>query len=65
MDYLKKLEQMDRHLEEHPKDYQTVISRLITYSNAIEQERKERVNARLREVAKYRKQRKEKQNEEQ
>ena len=57
MNYIKKLEQIDAHLEEHPTDYQSVVSRLITYSKAIDQERKERVNARLREVAKYRKER--------
>ncbi len=54
MDYIKKLERMDAHLKEHPKDYQTVISRLKTYSKAVDYERRRRINERLKNVAKYR-----------
>ena len=54
MDYKAKLERMDRHLEEHPADYQTVISRLKTASDMIDHERRRKVNARLRKVAEYR-----------
>lgn len=57
MDYIEKLKRMDEHLEEHPKDYQTVIARMKTFSDAIEDERKQKVNERLKNVAKYRKER--------
>ena len=36
MDYEEKLKRIDRHLAEHPNDYQTQIARLKTYSDAIE-----------------------------
>lgn len=62
MNYEEKLERMDRHLAEHPKDYQTVIARLKTYSDAVEHERKKRIQMRLANVAKYRRMRNEKHN---
>lgn len=36
MDYETKLERLDRHLSEHPKDYQAQIARLKTFSSAVE-----------------------------
>lgn len=55
MDYIKKLEQLDKHLAEHPKDYQTVIARMKTHSDAIEHEMYLRRIARLKKVERYRK----------
>lgn len=54
MDYNKKLEKLDRHLAENPKDYQSVIARLKTYSDAVEHEQHQRKIARLKRVAEYR-----------
>lgn len=54
MDYVKKLEQLDRHLAEHPKDYQAQIAKLKTYSDAVEHEMYLRKVARLKKVARYR-----------
>ena len=54
MDYKAKLERMDAHLKENPKDYQTVISRMKVYSKYVESERHKRVAERLKNVAKYR-----------
>ena len=58
--YAEMLERMDRHLEEHPKDYQTVIARMKTYPEAIDYERKQKMNKRLANLAKYRRMRNEK-----
>lgn len=54
MDYKEKLDRMDKHLAEHPHDYQTVIARMKTYSDAVEYERCKAVNERLAKVAHYR-----------
>lgn len=54
MDYNKKLERLDRHLADHPTDYQSVIARMKTYSDAVEHELYLRKVARLKKVAKYR-----------
>lgn len=54
MDYIKKLEQIDRHLAEHPKDYQAVIAKMKTYSDAIEHEIYLKRVERMKKVAKYR-----------
>lgn len=54
MDYIKKLEQIDRHLADNPRDYQSVIARMKTYSDAVEHEIHLRKIARLKKVAKYR-----------
>ena len=56
MDYTKKLEQMDNHLREHPKDYQTVISRMKVASDAYDYELKQRRNYRLKRLAEVRRQ---------
>ena len=54
MDYFKKLEQINEHLEKHPKDYQARIAQLKTYSAAVEHEIYLRKIAKLKKVAKYR-----------
>ncbi len=54
MDYISKLKRIDTHLAEHPKDYQAQISRMKTYSDAIEHEMYLRKIARLKRVAEFR-----------
>lgn len=54
MDYIKKLERLDRHLTEHPKDYQSVIAKMKAYSDAVEHEAYLRKIARLKRVAEFR-----------
>ena len=54
MDYREKLDRMDAHLKEHPKDYQTVIARMKTYSKYVDHVRRQAVIERLKNVAKYR-----------
>ena len=54
MDYIERLDRMDKHLAEHPHDYQTVIARMKTYSDAVEHERRKAINERLAKVATYR-----------
>lgn len=54
MDYNKRLEKLDKHLAEHPKDYQSVIARMKTYSNAVEHEQYKRKVARLKHLAEWR-----------
>lgn len=56
MDYVEKLNRMDRHLAEHPHDYQTVISRMKTASAAHDYQQKQKVNIRLKRVAEIRRQ---------
>lgn len=55
MDYAEKLKRMDEHLETHPNDYQTVISRMKVASKYVEEQRRQKTISRLRNVAKYRK----------
>lgn len=54
MDYQEKLKRMDEHLVRHPKDYQTQIARLKTFSDAVEHEIHLRKVERLKNIAKYR-----------
>lgn len=55
MDYVKKLDRMDKHLEEHPHDYQAVVARLKTASEAYDyMKRKQRV-ARLKRLVEIKK----------
>ena len=63
MTYEERIQKMDKHLEEHPHDYQTVIARLKTKSDAIEHKRKESVNGRLRNLAEIKRQLRERKNE--
>ena len=53
MDYKKKLEKLDAHLLKHPKDYQTRIARLKTFSDAVEHQRHLIRVERLKRVAEY------------
>lgn len=63
MDYIEKLERLDKHIEANPKDYQAVIARLKTRSDAIDHVRKKRMDARLKRVAEIRRKRHEEHNE--
>lgn len=54
MDYAKRLDKLDKHIQEHPKDYQAVIARMKTYSDAVEHEMYQRKIARLKRVAEFR-----------
>lgn len=56
MDYNKKLERLDNHIARHPKDYQSVIARMKTYSDAVEHDMHLRKIARLKRVAEFRRQ---------
>lgn len=56
MDYEDKIRRLDAHLAEHPSDYQAVISRLKTVSDAYEENLHRRKVARLARVAEIRKQ---------
>lgn len=38
MDYIGKLERLDAHIRRHPKDYQSKIAWMKTYSDAVEHE---------------------------
>lgn len=59
MDYNSKLERLDKHIAEHPKDYQSVIARMKTYSDAVEHEQYQRKIARLKRLAEVRRKRNE------
>lgn len=54
MDYYERLEKLDKHIAEHPKDYQSVIARLKTYSDAVDHEMYLRKIARIKKVERYR-----------
>lgn len=54
MDYIEKLDKIDAHLAEHPTDYQAVVARLRTISDAYEHQLYERKIARLKRVAEIR-----------
>ena len=54
MNYEEKLKDLDRHLAEHPKDYQAQIARLKARSDAIEHKRYLKKIERLKRVAEYR-----------
>lgn len=53
-DYEERLKDLDRHLADHPKDYQAQIARLKTRSDAIEHKRYLKKIERLKKVAEYR-----------
>lgn len=59
MNYAEKIERMDAHLARHPQDYQTVIARLKTISDAYEHEVRERRSYRLKRLHEVRRQLKE------
>ena len=54
MDYIERLERLDRHILEHPTDYQAVIGRLKCYSDAVEHQMHLRKIERLKRVAEFR-----------
>ena len=54
MEYAEKLKRLDEHLQKHPKDYQASISRLKTYSDAVEHDMYLKKVERLKRVARYR-----------
>ena len=54
MDYIEKLERIDRHLSEHPRDYQSVIAKMKTYSDAVEHEMYLRRVERMKRLAEVR-----------
>lgn len=54
MDYETKLKRLDEHLSEHPKDYQAVIAKLKTYSDAVEHKRYLQKVERMKKLAEYR-----------
>lgn len=55
MDYIEKLNKLDNHIKDNPKDYQAVIARLKTRSDAIDHYRKHKLNMRLKYVAEIKK----------
>lgn len=55
MDYVDKLNRLDRHLANHPHDYQSVIARMKTYSDAVEHQLYLRRIERIKKVERYRK----------
>ena len=59
MDYAERIERLNEHIREHPKDYQAVIAMLKTKSDAYEHTMHLRRIERLQRVAEIRKQRKE------
>lgn len=59
MDYAEKLDRMDRHLQDHPHDYQTVIARLKVASRAIDYATKKDRDMRLKRLAEIRRKREE------
>lgn len=57
MDYTERLTALDRHISEHPADYQAVIARLKLRSDAIDHQMYMRKVERLKRVAEYRRHR--------
>lgn len=51
MEYIEKLERLDRHLSEHPHDYQSVISRMKLASDIYDHEQERRRHARRKSLA--------------
>lgn len=56
MNYNERLARLDRHLEDHPKDYQSVIARMKTFSDAVEHELYLKRVYRLKKLAEVRRQ---------
>ena len=54
MNYAEKLEKLDRHIASNPKDYQSVIARMKTFSDAVEHELYLKRIERLKKVEEYR-----------
>ena len=60
MDIEKRLNRLQEHLSNHPKDYQAVIAQIKLHSDMIEHERYLRKIDKLRQIAEIRKERNEK-----
>ena len=60
-DMEKRAEKLHEHVQNHPSDYQSVVAELVLRSKIIDKARKEMVNARLKEVARIRREINEKQ----
>lgn len=54
MDYTKKIEKIEKHLENHPQDAQSQVALLIARSNQYEHERYVKQISKLKEIAKWR-----------
>ena len=52
---VKKVARIEKHLEENPADYESVVSLFKTRSKVIEAARRRRQNERLKKVAEWRK----------
>lgn len=65
MELEERLQRLHAHVQENPKDYQSVISELKMRSKVIEHERRQVEIERLRAVAEIRKRRREVEDEEQ
>jgi len=52
--YDEKVARIEKHLNEHPHDYKSVISKFKNQSNSIAYEKRQRDNQKKAEVAKYR-----------
>lgn len=59
MDYTERLEKLNEHINEHPKDYQAVIAQLKMRSDAYEHAMYRKRIERLRKVAHIKRKRKE------
>lgn len=59
MEYTEKLKRIDEHLKNNPKDYQSVIARMKTYSDAVEHELYKKRIYRLKRIAEVKRQLKE------
>lgn len=57
MDYEAKVRKLDKHLSEHPKDYQSVIALLKANSDRIADKRRKKAIEKVRQVAEIRRER--------
>lgn len=64
MKYEQKVANLERHLKEHPTDYQAVVAHLVARSDAIEHRAWLRMIERKKRLAEIRRMRKERQNAE-
>lgn len=54
MDYIERLRKLDAHIKDHPNDYQAVISRMKTYSDAVEHKLYLRKIERIKKISEFR-----------
>ena len=62
MVYAEKLQRIDRHLEEHPHDYQSVIARLKLQSDIIDHQMQKQRSMRLKRLSEIRRKRRKEHN---